>query len=292
LEKINSETERWSRFLFDILSITYNSGAINKIREYFEGETMESANYAFEMTDIILSEAIKPKLVALLDFVPDEYKIRNLFQFFPGEIPAYDKLLEDIINRDYNLISLWTKACTLRNIAKIGYDDMAESVTALLFSPEEIIQEESANLIARSNPQLYLSASSRIPDSIKNRLDNIINGATDKNDLLFEKVHFLSKKFEGIPEDELLSLAGEMKYIIDFNSKSIISPADCIIWPLGHENDVHVLSGGMTDSLKHRFENDPNCDVYLLPLIAVEEYFFHFPEKSFEILKYIDKNEE
>ena len=56
------------------------------------------------------------------------------------------------------------QSLTLRSISRIEGDEMAESVTALLFSPEEIIQEESANLIARSNPELYMSASQRIPD--------------------------------------------------------------------------------------------------------------------------------
>ena len=69
------------------------------------------------------------------------------------------KLYEDIINNDYNLISLWTKACTLRSITRIECDDMAESVTTLLFSPEEIIQEEAVTLIARSRPELYTEAS-------------------------------------------------------------------------------------------------------------------------------------
>ena len=160
------------------------------------------------MIDVIVDDSVKPKLISLLDTVRDEDKLKNLYNFFPGEIPGYKKLQEDIINRDYNLVSLWTKACTLRSISRIESDEMAESVTALLFSPEGIIQEEAANLIARSNHELYRSASQRIPDSTRKRLDKIINGPTDKKELLFEKVQFLSKCFGVIPEDDLLSLAG------------------------------------------------------------------------------------
>jgi ATP:ADP antiporter, AAA family len=292
LKKINREIDRWNKFLFDVLSITYNTGTINRIREYSESKTMESINYAFEMTDIVVSEAIKPKLITLLDFIPDEDRLNNLFQFFPGEIPAYNKLLEEIINRDYNLISLWTKACTLRSIEKIDNNDMAESVTALLFSPEEIIQEEAANLIARSNPDIYISASPRIADSIKKRLDNIINGTTFKTDLLFEKVQFLAKYFEGIPEDELLPLAAEMKYIHDFDAESLSSSGGCVIWPLFSENEVYIFNNRLIENYKTKYQNANSNDVYILPLVAVEEYHFQYADKSFEILKYIDSHEE
>jgi hypothetical protein len=246
------------------------------------------------MTGIVVSDSIKPQLIYLLDVVPDEDKIMNLFQFFPGKIPSRKKLLEEIINRDYNLISLWTKACALRSIPEIEGRDMTESVTALLFSPEELIQEESANLIKRSNPELYLSASERIPDSIKIRLDKIINNTLDKEEFLFEKVQFLSRKFGVIAEDEFLSLAGELKYLRILEKESIISSEGCIIWFLENDDvsdDVHVVYNKNIDRLTWKYQNEINLSFYLLPLSAVEEYHFHFPDKSFKILKYIDNKE-
>jgi len=109
---------------------------------------------------------------------------------------------------------------------------MAESVTALLFSPEELIQEESANLILHSKPDLYISASHRISDSIKLRLDKIINGTVVKEEFLFEKMQFLSKIFGVIAEDELLSLAGELKFIKSLDREYFLSSERCIIWPV------------------------------------------------------------
>lgn len=295
LEEINGEINRWYVFLFNILSITYNSGSVACIRENVERATMESVTYALEMTKVLVSDSIKQKLIFLLDDVSDEEKLMNLFQYFPGEIPVRKKLLEDIINRDYNLISLWTKACTLRSITKIECDDMAESVTALLFSPEELIQEEAAWLISHSKPELYLSASARLPDSIKTRLDKIITGSADKNELLYEKVKFLSKYFTEIQEDEMLYLAGEMKYLKNFEKESLASPERCIIWILNGDNgtsEVNVVYNGEPDKLTGKYYESYNSSYYYLPLFAVEEYHFRYPDKSFEILKYIDINEE
>ncbi len=295
LEEVNKEITRWKIFLFNILSITYNPDTITKIRKSLESETLESVNFAHEMISIVINDAIKPKLISLLDAAPDEDKIKNLFRFFPGEIPRHKKLPEDIINCDYNFISLWTKACTLRSISRIDNDDMAESVIALLFSPEGIIHEESANLIARSSHELYRSASQRVPDSTKKRLDKIINGPFEKNELLFEKVQFLSKYFAGIPEDELLPLAGAMKYIKIFETESQMFKEGCIIWPLSGENtanEVHIFNNGEIDRLKTIYQGRNNLTFYVLPLVAIEEYHFQFPANSYEILKYIDKNEE
>jgi hypothetical protein len=294
LEKINREISRWYKFLFNILSITYNSETISIINENIEGGTIESVSYALEMTDTMVSEIIKPQLIYLLDTVPDDVKLRNLFQFYTVEVPDRKKILEDIINRDYNLISLWTKACVLRTMTGTEDHDMAESVTALLFSPEEIIQEEAAYLIARSNPELYLSASERIPDSIKNRLDNIISGTREKREMLFEKTQFLSSLFGGILEDELLSLASEMKFKKEINVDQEDLAEGFIIWTI-HDEDpgkqvivFYDVSGNSPQLSNNQWTSLP-C--YFLPLDAVERYHVQYPDNSLEILKYIDDNE-
>jgi hypothetical protein len=294
LDKIKNEITRWYKFLYSILSITYNSGTVAVINENIETGTMESVSYALEMTDTMVSDIIKPQLIYLLDLVPDEVKLRNLYQFYALEIPDRKKILEDIINRDYNLISLWTKACALRKLTGIDDYDIAESVTALLFSPEEIIREEAAYLITRSNPELYVSASERIPDSIKNHLDNIISGTRDKSDMLFEKTQFLSAIFGGILEDELLGLASRMTFKKNINGNQEDLAEGFINWTIPDDNQgtrVIVLYDGAGDSPRLSNNQWKNIPCYTLPLVAVEQYLVQYPDNSREILKYIDDNE-
>jgi hypothetical protein len=246
------------------------------------------------MVDIVVNASIAPKLISLLDNVPDENKLKTLFQFYPGVIPLHKKLLEDIINRDYNLIGLWTKASALRSITKIEYDDLAESVSALLFSPEELIQEEAVTLIARSKPELYLSVSQRLSDTVKIRLDKILDRTTNNKELLFEKVKFLAEYFRGIPEDELLSLASQMRYLKNFEIEPLIHSEGCIIWPLNGDkasNVVFVVYNGEIDRLSNKYKDEQQFSFYFLPFVAIEEYHFQFPDKSYEILKYIENNE-
>jgi ATP:ADP antiporter, AAA family len=293
LEALNKEIARWTRFLFNVLSITYDSGSIRKIRENLESDTVESVNYALEMIDIVIDESIKPKIISLVDMVPDEIKIRNLYQFFPGDIPQYNRLMEDLINRDYNLINIWTKACALRAIKKIEDDSMKDTVIALLFSPEIILQEEIARLLARSYRELYKSVSNRIPSSVKIRVDKIFDGKITEAEFLFEKVEFLSRCFSEIQEEELITLASALIYC-DSNKQFTDFSGGSIIWHLNSENEISeidVISDIKEISDRGVLSGTNGTYIYLLPLNAVEQYHFQFPDKSLVILKYIEKYE-
>jgi AAA family ATP:ADP antiporter len=295
LDVVMKEISRWNRFLFNVLSITYDSGSITKIRENLESGTVESVNYALEMIDIVIDDSIKPKLILLLDVVPDEGKLKNLHNFFPGEVPHYNKLLEDFINHDYNIISLWTKACTLRNLQEVDDNDMAESVVALLFSPEVLLQEEAAKLIVRTSKELYRSVSLRIPVLTKKRLDKIVSGEIHEKEFLFGKIQFLSDCFPGIPEEELLPLGMAMKYIRGLKEGSPLFPENCLIWSFSDDNPDTEVYIHYNEKLNIPCEESGSMDnksFYFLPLGAVEEYHYQFPDESLEILKYIDNKEE
>jgi len=294
LEVLKKEIYRWTGFLFNVLSITYDAGSITKIRENLESETVESVNYALEMIDMVIDDAIKPKLISLLDVVPDEEKLKNLHQFFPGEIPNLDRLIEDIINRDYNFISIWTKACTLRSLPDIEGDDLAQSVVALLFSPELILQEESAKLVARSSMELYKSTSRRITASVKNHMDRVVNEEIDKRELLFEKVQFLSYCFISIPQEELLTLAPSMQHTVDLQSVLPSIPYGCLIWSLNEGAQDYNAFIHYSEHIKDfpgRFQERENLSYYILPLNAVEDFYCQFAERSSKILEYIENNE-
>jgi ATP/ADP translocase len=295
LDILKKEMDRWNRFLFDILSITYDSGSINKIKENLDRETVESVNFALEMIDIVIDDSIKPKLIALVDVIPDEDKLRNLHQFFPGEIHEYNKLIEAIINRDYNLLTIWTKACTLRNLSEIEGDDMAESVAALLFSPEGIIREEAARLIARSSRELYKSVSQRIPESFKDRLDLVVEGEVEDQDLLFEKNLFITKIFTGIKEEDLLSLSSSINFRKDNYIDLKSFPEGVIAWSLpynGNTGDVIIRLNENHNNQDFKFQVSGSSSYYILTAESVEDYLNHFPECLPGILKYIDNNED
>ena len=291
LEVIRKETNAWNAFLFKILSITYDSGSIAKIRANIESGTVESVNYALEMIDIVIDESIKAKLVSLVDVVSDEEKLKNLHQFFPGEIPQYDNLIEDILNRDYNLISLWAKAFTLRHMASIPGENARESVLALLFSPEKILQEEAAHLIGRTDKNLFSEVRNRIPGDSVDKIGKIVAGDFPSAEFMFEKVKFLSTIFANISKDELILLGGNMRFYSPADFAALKEIPDSIVWKMLEDYSVAQVVTIFQNNLAEYNEKHPASVsfLYLLPLKAVEDFRNLFPEDSFEVFKYLDK---
>jgi ATP:ADP antiporter, AAA family len=294
LEVVRKETIDWNSFLFDLLSIAYDTGSLARIRANLESGTIESVNYALEMIDLVIDESIKAKLISLVDAVPDEEKLKNLHQFFPGEIPQYDSLIEDILNRDYNLISTWTKAFTLRHMSSLKNENITESVVALLFSPEMILQEEAAGLLGRSEKDLLSRVIKRIPGKQGLRTNKIISGEIPQADLIYEKVRFLSKLFSEIPPDELLILAGVIRY---YENRELIAGQelpDSILWIVLPDFKI-AASYTIFEGKLPQFSDDQSVSAdsicYLLPFTALEDFRKNYPENSFELFSYLDKQE-
>jgi hypothetical protein len=249
-------------------------------------------HYAHAIIDIIVDESIKAKIIYLLDAIPDEEKLRNLNRFFPVEIPDYVKLLEDILNRDYNMLSIWTKASVLRNLPSISNSEMSESVVALLFSPENLLQEEAVKLIARSDIKLYKSVYCRIPVAIRKNLDKIIDKETDKKEFLYEKILFLSGRFEGIIEEELLMLAKRLCYFNDVKTFSSSLPDGYILWDLTAAADSPGTTFFYTSEMGEvvdKISGSGHLSIYVLPFRALNEFLYQFPDNSDIIMTYFEK---
>ena len=293
LEVIRKETNAWNSFLFNILSIAYDAGSLAKIRDNIDSGTVEGVNYALEMIDLVIDDSIKAKLVSLIDVVSDEEKLKNLHQFFPGEVPQYDQLIEDILNRDYNLISIWAKAFTLRHMTSIKNENIRQTVLALLFSPERILREEAALLIGRTDKNLFNEVINRIPVGSANRIGKIINGDFPAPEYLYEKVKFLSSQLKDIPEDELIFLAGLMQYHNSTDFRAMKEIPDSILWKVMADYSVADVFIIFQNNLADYSEKDVSSDslFYLLPLKAVEDFRNMFPEDSFKVFNYLDKQD-
>lgn len=260
-EDIDLEISRWTTFLFNTLSITYDPSSVDRIRENLENGTVESVNFALEMIDIVVDESIKPKLIPLLDVIPDEEKIKNLYQFFPADIPEYNQLIEDILNRDYNLTGIRIRATAMRNQNGALTMNMEESLVAALFSPEAIIREEAAALLARTAPDSYSAASSRLAPDVRERLNKIAGDMIDKAELSFEKLLFIVNEFPDMTEEQLLFLSGELKY-------EAINQTD---------TSDYINLGSSNRKLD-----------YLLRLSSASEFCQLFPTQAERMMKFVD----
>lgn len=291
---LGKEIIYWKRFLFRLLFITYESGRVDSSRNAPSDDKSDISKSLPELLDIIFGEPKESSFLFFPRLLSDTQKSERLNQFLPGRLTDYDNVIEDLLNSDYNQISLWTRACILRNMMEIKNENLFQSGAALLFSPEEILQEEAAKLIARSGIEKYRSVSRRIPALTKVKLDKIINNETQEMELLFEKTNFLSSLFPEIPEDKLLFLSKEMKYIKNPGEEYIFDTGGIILWAYRSDptnpDIVKVIFEDRQEFDTIKLSHDSH--VYLLPLKTVEDYHYLFPEHSFGILKYIDDHEE
>jgi Arc/MetJ family transcription regulator len=295
INALNKEIIHWKRFLFGLLYITYESGRVDNIKKVPSDDETCISKYFPELFEMIFNEQKKTLFWFFPRVLSDDQKQNKLFQLFPSEMPEFKNVIEDILNHDYNQISLWAKACALRNIKEIKDENLSESVIALMFSPEEILQEEAAKLIARSNHEKYRSVSQRISPLAKMRIDNIINNETHQMELLFEKTKFLSSLFPEISEDKLLFLAKEIKFIKNSLQEYSFDPCGIVLWAYRSDaTNPDVVKVFLEDSQDFNNISLPyeNSHVYLLSLKTIEEFHYLFPEDSFAILKYIDDHEE
>jgi hypothetical protein len=290
-EVIKKEIDSWMTFLWNLLTIAYDKDSISKIMSGIETGTVESISYTLEIVDLLIDEAIRTEISSLIDLVSDDEKLKNFHKFPHREVLNYEQLVEDIINRDYNIISIWAKACTLRNIKNFNRQSTEESVVALLFSPERILQEEAARLIGRTKREIFDSVSSRIPKDSLEIPGKVITGNLHNNEYLMEKVRFLSSIFKDIPEDDLLHLAGSLEYFEDISFENMTGNGSYILWNIYSdfsEIKVFTLIGESASEYKNKYLISTGSFFYLLPLEVLEDFQNLYPERSFEIYNYLE----
>jgi hypothetical protein len=181
----------------------------------------------------------------------------------------------------------------LNNIRDINRKSTEESVIALLFSPERILQEEAARLIARTKREIFSSVSARLPKDSLEIPCKIFSGDIDGKEFLMSKVIFLSSVFKVIPEDELLFLAGSLKYIKNITEIPTDLNPHYILWNSNTDFSqirVYTITGEDPSEYEGYILSD-NAFFYLLPLDVLEDFQTINPEQSFEIYNYLNDYE-
>ncbi|MGB8491248.1 MAG: hypothetical protein WCE64_09325 [Bacteroidales bacterium] len=288
LKEMDKEYNRWKDYLLNLLHIVYGQGdnAASKAGHDLVSKAIP------ELTQLIFGNSSNHGKENMSRAIAEKRINKKLQHYFPMDIPGYRDLLEDIINCDYNLLGIWTKSSALRIVPGIETRELGESVAALLFSPEEILREEATRLMARSGISLYKTTSDRIPESSKRKLDGIISGETDSNELLYEKTRFLASCFDRIIEDELLVLAESLEFSRDLRGIPERADDGSIIWTVGPGKEMSVKVIYKDSGRREHTEPKGESFFYELPLSAVREFNTMYPGSSFGLFGYIDEHEE
>jgi hypothetical protein len=219
--------------LYNLLTLAYNSASINNIRSLLgEGDDTD-ISYAIEMLDQILNEEIKQVFFPVIENLSIKSRVKQLEYFFQTEKNDPEDLINEIIIRDFNAISYYTKACAIFSLLMIRHPKISQELIAMLFHPDKVFQETASYVIEKIEPGFLNTIYPRLAPSVVTDIHNSLERSSDREIpyLLLDRIGFLKhvKKCESISEDVLLEISRYM----DLNT---LSASDQL---LIKKNDVH-----------------------------------------------------
>ncbi len=216
IKALEDEMQESYDFLYELLSITFESQTIIHIRKNLEHGSAEGVSFALELLDLVIDEEIKPVLLPVLNDTSDEDKLKELQNFFPLERMNTQALLIAILNRDYNYLSLWTKVCALRNYSELNTTELPNDLLAQIFHPDPVLRETATILAMHIDKQKLTETMRRIPFDIRRDLENSLRDSKERPFVLEEK-KILNLKgtrhFKSIKGHCLFPMAADIKVI-------------------------------------------------------------------------------
>ncbi len=185
------EVESNFSMIYIVLSMLYDSESIELVKENIESGTSEGNTFALELLDIFISPDLKPKLFPLLDDIETQEKLTKLQHFYPRQ--SYDEATtyNFLLNRDYNNINRWTKACTLYALKSNKQSAVTNSIIAQMFNPDNLLSELAASIIIDTEKEIYASISDRLAKQ-NSSYKQIIERIEKKMPLKFDMCRFFA----------------------------------------------------------------------------------------------------
>jgi len=257
-DALNAELADNYRVLFHLLSLAYNSTAIANIRNLLGNENDRDISYAIEMLDQIVNEEIKQVLFPVLENLSIRERVKQLKYFFPAENIFKNELISEVITRDYNVISLYAKACAIFSWLQLKKQDIDQVLVSNLFHPSKLIRESAAYIISKIDKKYLNNVYPRIERGIVNEIKTSIEQA--KNSplyLIFNRIQFLRQcpKLENIPEYVLLDFAGYLEFHKPDKEKEITIDQNEKVFSLLMvvEGTIEMIAGGINGTTFNKF---------------------------------------
>lgn len=212
VEALYEENEHNYSHIYLLLAMIFDQKSIQLVKENIETKTNEGISYAIELLDVFLSDDLKQKIIPVLDDTSDLDRIRRLQMFYPFIEVSLDELIRQIINKEFNAINRWTKACMIHYLGENKISEKYDmELIANLFNPDQLLKETSAWSMNEIDKQFYMENLRRLELEDINHLKNL--KITDRKNIASElKPHMKSELISFLKNESLL---GELpNYII------------------------------------------------------------------------------
>lgn len=196
--------------LYLLLSLAYNPTSIGNIKNMLVEGSDTDISFAIELLDQIVNEEIKQVFFPVMENIPVKERFKQLQYFFQANKENPEVLVQEIITRDYNQISLYVKACALMSILKLPIRETGQEVISCIFHPNQLLWETAAYVLEKTEPGKIESVYTRLEheqvNELKSMLNNVGKGIPT---LLIDRIRFIKKcrYLSHISEDVLLEIS-------------------------------------------------------------------------------------
>ncbi len=265
LNSIDYDLNEKKNSIFNLLSLIYNPGIIRVAKDRIEEGGSESKAFGLEMLEMTLSEGIKELLINFFDSGLTDEVIENYRFLFPEpELPLIERL-EDIIMKDFNEVSRWTKACAIECVEKSKNDGLKliNLISGLIFAKDRIISETALICLKNLDSNLFERQTTKVLaqtnlDSIdKKHFSNLVTdvlliqkGKSAKMTDLVRKSGEINL-FSQIPELYRIYLVDNSQIIRLKAGNELISPSKLV-----GSNLYIILNGEIKASYKKTINNN------------------------------------
>ncbi|MCS7005352.1 MAG: hypothetical protein NZM38_08500 [Cytophagales bacterium] len=204
LSALEEEIAQKKEEIFLYLSLIYDKNSVNLVAHHIRLGTSESIGYALELLDIFLDDNLKPILLPILEDISPTEKLSKLETYFSRDRYTSSQVLMQIVHRDANQISTWTKACAVI-LLPLSANNLQQVLCALLFHPQKILRQTASLRLQQLNINAFKDILKRLPPSISDELrtETSLKNIYERF-LILQKVSFFSKHF---PMEPLLEVA-------------------------------------------------------------------------------------
>ncbi|MBN2763626.1 MAG: hypothetical protein JXR41_11085, partial [Bacteroidales bacterium] len=233
IEAFESEIKDNYNTLYHLLTLAYNTASISNIRNLLSEGNDTDISFAIEMLDQVLHEEIKQVFFPVIENISVKSRVKQLEYFFQTEKNDPEDILNEIIIRDFNAVSYYTKACAIFSLLKIKNPRISQELIAMVFHPDQLLRESACYVIEQIEPGFLETLYPRLEPSVVLDIQNSLDRSVNRNIpyLLLDRIGFLKNvnKCESINEDVLLEISKHL----DLNT---LSENDQL---LIRKNDVH-----------------------------------------------------
>ncbi|MBP6978553.1 MAG: hypothetical protein PHD61_07595 [Bacteroidales bacterium] len=234
LDALQAELAEKKEQIFLLLSLIYDARTIRLIRENIESGNSQSKIFAMEISDMMVADDIKEMFLPLFDDTTVKERLAQFRNRFPQEKLSCLQRIVDIINKDYNLIRSWTKACAVELLIHYDIGEVSGILCANIVNPSRMISETAAWVLHALNPDLFYDVLSVQRPHDKRQLEAVtkkigMSGSFRDRLLISEKTEALKNSglFIGIPDPSLAELAmSSMDVILESGQPMTIPETD------------------------------------------------------------------